>query len=88
MADSPYTGIDSGNWASVTNDLLDKHPLKKEELVQIVLKSWKDIFNSKIGALKIGKEICPSPQIMSFLLHELVAYNIGMKYPGIYKVGC
>lgn len=59
----------------------------KDEIVDIVLQSWEDIFNSKMGSFSIGKEIFPGPQIMSFFLHELVAHNLSLKHPGVYKVG-
>ena len=59
----------------------------KNDIKNVVLKSWNDIFNSKIGSFRIGKEIFPSPQILSFFLHELVAHYLSLKYPQRYKVG-
>lgn len=84
---SPYLGKPPLEWLDVTNDLISKHSLQEDEIVEVVLKSWKDIFNSKIGSFSIGKEIFPTPQIMSFFLHELVAHYLSLKYSGIYKVG-
>lgn len=86
MKKSPYQGIAKSKWLSITQALVDKHPLKNE-IVETVLQSWNDIFNSKMGSFSIGKEIFPSPQIMSFFLHELVAHNLSLKYPSDYKVG-
>ena len=59
----------------------------KEEIRDDVLKSWNELFKSKIGSFSIGKDIFPSPQILSFFLHELVAHNLSLKYPKRYKVG-
>lgn len=87
MVDSPYHGIQVSDWSKVTEELISIHPIKMDEIVAIVLKSWSDIFNSKIGSFYIGKEIEPVPQIMSFLLHELVAHYLSLKHPGIYRVG-
>jgi hypothetical protein len=84
---SPYLGKMPMEWLNVTNDLISKHSLQEDEIVEVVLKSWNDIFNSKIGSFSIGKEIFPTPQIMSFFLHELVAHYLSLKYSGIYKVG-
>lgn len=84
--ESPYTNLPQEKWLDKTKELIDKHPLKNE-IKDIVLKSWKDIFNSKIGSFSIGKEIFPSPQILSFFLHELVAHYLSLKYPDRYKVG-
>lgn len=87
MSKSPYHGKKVIEWSAITDKLITKHPIKPNEIVETVLQSWNDIFNSKIGSFNIGKEIEPTPQIMSFLLHELVAHNLSMKHPGLYKVG-
>src|ERR1700761_5269487 len=87
MKKSPYYKKDVSKWSKITESLIKKHPLKREEIVRIVLKSWDDIFNSKIGSFYIGKQIFPTPQIMSFLLHELIAQYLGLNYPEIYRVG-
>ena len=87
MPNSPYKRKTVAQWSAITDKLIASHPIKPDEIVETVLKSWEDIFNSKIGSFSIGKEIEPVPQIMSFLLHELVAHYLSLKHPGIYKVG-
>lgn len=83
---SPYDNLPEDRWREKTLELINSHPLKNE-IIDTVFQSWTDIFNSKIGSFSIGKEIFPSPQIMSFLLHELVARYLSLKYPDRYKVG-
>src|SRR5688572_21627790 len=83
---SPYQGQPTTGWLEITKELVSAHPLK-DEIVPTVLKSWTEIFNSNIGSFFIGKDIFPSPQIMSFFLHELVAHYLGVSHPGVYKVG-
>ena len=87
MPNSPYNGKPIEEWSAITDQLINNHPIKSNEIVEIVLKFWNDIFNSKIGSFYIGKEIEPAPQIMSFLLHELVAHYLSLQHPGMYKVG-
>ena len=82
-----YDSNDTSKWQGVTDEILKNHPLKEQEIVDVVLKSWSDIFNSKIGSFSIGKDIYPTPQIMSFFLHELVAHYLSLKYNRVYKVG-
>ena len=84
---SPYQNKAVENWGKITNTLIEKHPLGEEEIVSVILKSWSDIFDSRIGSFQIGVEIFPTPQIMSFLLHELVAHYLSLSYKGVYKVG-
>jgi len=83
---SPYTNKEPDQWLPITTKLVNNHPLK-DKIVPIVLKSWDDIFISKIGSFSIGEEIFPSPQILSFLLHELVAHYLSLEFPTEYKVG-
>lgn len=82
---SPYTGKQISEWQKITDDLIAKHPLSEKEIVDVVLKSWDDIFNSNIGSFYIGKDIFPTPQIMSFFLHELVAHYLSLAHTGIFK---
>jgi len=49
----------------------------------VVLGVWDDIFNSGIGKkpYRIGVDIFPKPQIMGFLLHELIALELRERHP-------
>lgn len=87
MLHSPYFDKPVSEWSAITDSLINNHPLTPDEIIETVLKSWNDIFNSKIGSFSIGKEIEPAPQIISFLLHELVAHYLSLQHPGQYKVG-
>ncbi len=78
---SPYFGIDHHDWTEVTRELLKSHPLSGPELVDAVLESWDDIFSSRIGSGQIGVDIFPTPQIMGFLLHELIPLTLSKTNP-------
>jgi len=80
---SPYTRIPPDKWSHVTRKLIDEHPLKLDEIVDIVLISWESIFSSSLGTkgFKIGVNIFPKPQIMGFLLHELIPLELSVRYP-------
>lgn len=84
---SPYRNVKSSKWVEVTRQLVKKHPLSIKEIKEITLESWKEIFRSRIGKkpYRIGKEITPKPQIMGFLLHELIALAIEKKYPNKWR---
>lgn len=80
---SPYQDKKPEEWLDVTRELLKKHPLRPEEIVEIVLDSWEQIFQSRVGnkPYYIAKDIFPKPQIMGFLLHELIPLNLESRYP-------
>jgi hypothetical protein len=75
-------------WPAISKRLLDEHPLKPKEIVEVVLKAWEDIFDSSFGPkpFKIGVDIFPKPQIMAFLLHELIPLEFSERYKGKWRV--
>lgn len=84
---SPYLGLSVDKWVSVTQEIVDTHPLSTEEIVDAVLASWQSIFDSRLGTkgFQIGKDIFPKPQIMGFLLHELIPLELAAKHPNNWR---
>jgi hypothetical protein len=62
---------------------IKSHPLKSDEILEVVLSAWESIFDSKMGTkgFRIGKEIFPKPQIMGFFLHERIPLELSARYP-------
>ena len=85
---NPYS-LNTSKWMATTKKLLEQSPLSMPSLVNIVLGSWEDIFHSKIGLkeYQIGKHIWPEPQIIGFLLHEIIPLNLAAAYPGQWRRG-
>ena len=84
---SPYEGVDSGRWPAVTAKLLAVHPLKADEIVQVVLTAWDELHSTEIGSrkLRIGVHIFPNPQIIGFLLHEIIPVLFAENHPGKWR---
>lgn len=83
---NPYENTEINEWKSITEKLIEEHPLTKEELIEAVLTSWDEIFNTLIGnVLKIGRDIKPSPQILGNYLHELIPIYFENKYPNQWR---
>jgi ScaI-like restriction endonuclease len=79
---SPYANIDATKWSTITKALVDEHPLRREEVVNLVLESWNYVIGTKLGhKYTIGSDIKLKPQIMGFFLHELIALELANKYP-------
>jgi hypothetical protein len=83
VADSPYKDLPENKWLDKTKKLIASHPLPSDVIVKTVLQSWNDIFETSIGkkGFRIGKDIRPKPQIMGFLLHELIPVEFAALYP-------
>lgn len=76
-------------WPAVTDRLLRDFPIAMSEIAKTVLTSWEDIFHSRLGlrGYQIGRDIWPEPQIMGFLLHELIPLNLAHSFPHIWRRG-
>lgn len=79
---SPYENCLVAYWDSITQALLDEHPLTEEEIVDVVFEAWDSIMQTKIGGkLQIGVDVFPSPQIMGNYLHMLIASILSERHP-------
>jgi hypothetical protein len=85
---SPYANLAEEEWLKKTNELIKKLPVSKEELVSVVLDCWKDIFQSSFGKnqYRIGVQIFPKPQIIGFLLHELIPLELAARKNNEWRV--
>ena len=84
---SPYSRLNEDQWKETTKELFDQHPLSRNEIVKVVLGSWEGILSTRLGTggHRIGEDVFPSPQIMAFLLHELIPLELEYFYPGIWR---
>jgi ScaI restriction endonuclease len=80
---SPYVGAAVGKWPSITAKLIEEHPLGTDEILESVLTAWTELHATQIGSrkLQIGKNIFPNPQIIGFLLHELIPVELAARHP-------
>lgn len=84
---SPYSGLAVKDWEAKTKELIKRHPLDANEIYEVVIQEWSEIFNSSITsrAYKIGIDLFPSPQILGFLLHELIPLELARRYPDVWR---
>lgn len=84
---SPYDGLAPSAWRARTDELIAKHPLDMDDTRDVVLATWASIFRSNIGTqgFVIGRDILPSPQIMAFLLHELIPLELQARRPNDWR---
>lgn len=88
MTSSPYEGLPPSEWERVTRELVKRHPFSTREIVEVVLGCWESLFASSIGTrgFRIGVNIFPKPQIMGFLLHELIPLELQSRYPKTWRI--
>ena len=86
MASEMYARENQARWPEITERLITEHPLNVAELRDTILKCWEDILSTSIAnKFRIGVDIKPKPQIMGFLLHELISLSFEQKHPTIWR---
>jgi hypothetical protein len=87
MNNSPFTNLTPEMWKNKTLELINIHPINPNEMYEIVQKVWSDIFKSGIGSkpFNIGVDLFPRPQIMAYLLHELIPLELAYRYPELWR---
>ncbi|MEB3885858.1 ScaI family restriction endonuclease [Lyngbya sp. CCY1209] len=85
--ESPYEGIPVSDWESKTRELIGQHPLDPDEIYEVIVQVWREIFESNLTSrgYRIGVDLFPRPQIMGFFLHELIPLEFSNRYPGIWR---
>lgn len=79
---SPYQDQPVERWEAITGEVIARHPLSTDLLRDSVFAAWREIFNSRVGSLQIGRDIHPQPQIVGFFLHELIPHEIARRAEG------
>jgi len=84
---SPYIGLNHDQWQKKTDELIADFPLSMDELVEVVKLSWDGVFASRIGkkGYRIGKDLFPKPQIVAFILHELIPRELQARHPALWR---
>ena len=85
VSDSPYANLKVTEWQQKSAELLDNHPLSRQEIIDVVLSSWRSILESRIGEYRIGVDIFPSQQITGFLLQQLISLEIVKRHPNDWR---
>ena len=83
---NPYKDINVESWYSITEGLVESHPLKPF-IVDFCLKSWESILNGKINTY-LNLKICQmsiSPQATGALLHDIIPEYIERNVKGFRK---
>lgn len=83
---NPYDGIDVTQWSSITEELVNNHPLTPY-IVDLCLKSWQSILHGRINTY-LNMKICEmsiSPQATGALLHDVIPEYIAKNIDGFRK---
>lgn len=85
---SPYDKVDTCKWSTITEELIEAHPLEEAEIVDVVSSAMRDINNTTVGEhLKAGANLVLNPQIVGCFMDQLILYWLNKKQPNLWKEG-
>jgi hypothetical protein len=85
---SPYHGLDTELWPSVTQSVVDAFPLSRSQLFNLAVDAWKDVTSTRIGRreLRIGHDLEVPAQAIGYLFEKLFALAL-MEMAGPFRGG-
>ena len=71
MKISPYLEIPISGWKDITKELVNKHPLSKKELLEIVLISWDRLWQTNVGGHVQIKDVELPSTVVGYFFQKL-----------------
>ncbi|GAC1605475.1 MAG: hypothetical protein NVS3B3_03450 [Aquirhabdus sp.] len=81
---SPYEGLPTSQWLETTRALLDEHPLKVKEIIELVNIAWEDVWSTVIGKGKAQlslHEVNPPATVVGYFFEKLLGKELAARYP-------
>lgn len=81
---TPYKDVNQDEWLSVTQSLVEAHPLKIEELIELIHIAWEGVWSTQIGKdqARISlREINPPATVVGYFFEKLLAKALASRYP-------
>jgi hypothetical protein len=76
---SPYANLSQSEWLEKTQELVEQHPLRLEEIKEIALESWNLLWETRIGAGEVAvmlTEIDVPATVVGYFFEKLFAREL------------
>ena len=87
---SPYLGVPVYQWADVTRQLVQQHPLTPDLILDAAMLSWARLWNTWVGDASVGfpiAEIDPPATVIGYMFEKLFAKELAVRLPGSWRGG-
>lgn len=88
--ESPYYRLPVDQWASVTRQLVQAHPLTPGLIHDAAMISWKRLWSTWVGDEEVGfpiSEIDPPATVIGYMFEKLFAKELAVRLPGAWRGG-
>ncbi|PLP98738.1 ScaI family restriction endonuclease [Cupriavidus pauculus] len=87
---SPYQGAHVDQWAQITRNIVEQHPLTRDLILDAALLSWSRLWNTWVGDANIGfplADIDPPATVIGYMFEKLFAKELAVRLPGAWRGG-
>lgn len=87
---SPYLNHPVSSWRKITDKLLKSHPLKPALILDIAVRSWSAVWNTRVGVGPTSvelKELDVPATVVGYFFEVLFARELETRFPGTWR-GC
>lgn len=87
---SPYLGRPVEQWANITQQLVQQHPLTPDLILDAAMLSWTRLWNTWVGDTVVGfpiAEIGPPATVIGYMFEKLFAKELAIRLPGAWRGG-
>lgn len=88
--ESPYDGVNLHEYSAITKKLIDSHPLRSDEIVELCEQTWSLVWSTKIGTNHIClslRDINPPATIIGYFFEKIFCKLLNSKYPHTWRNG-
>ena len=80
MEISPYKGKAETEWLTITEELVEKHPLSTSEILEISLIAWDKLWTTKVGNIITLNEVELPATVVGYFFQKLFAHELSSRY--------
>jgi ScaI-like restriction endonuclease len=87
---SPYLGQPIAHWGDITRQLVQRHPLTLDLILDSAMLSWSRLWSTRVGDAAVGfpiAEIEPPATVIGYMFEKLFAKELAVRLPGAWRGG-
>lgn len=82
---SPYHNQPQEQWLEITKKLVEDYPLTEEEIIELVLESWRKLWTTKVGDIIPLEEVDLPAPVVGYFFQKIFTYELEQKYHGYWR---
>jgi hypothetical protein len=85
---SPYEGVPIEEWSSVTQRLVNEHPLSPDVITEIALETWRRLWKTRLGdgeSILLLSDLQVPATVVGYFFERLFAKALSDRYPDVWR---